>query len=753
MNVNNRLFFRDFFNPVYVISLVILMAAVFYVSFSELRIRGAGAARSYEVSDFNEGWQQIYADGEAAVVKIPGRLRPSDGLVRIDNVIPDSVVSGYYAAVRADWQAVDIYINDILRKSYAGNDRRYVFVELRPEDSGGSISIRLRNRSVTGTAPVYDILYGEGAGIWYRISQSSAFMISLAVVAFAASSLLFLAVLYLSFRDRRLNELIFLSITGMGFGMWGILSNVMVQFLPVSTVAAFDASFYVACFMQAPLTVYVDRVNEHRFSVYLETVFQIYMGIGILLSLLNLTGIASFTLTWPVVVAVQFIAGLSLLVTFRIDMKRGGEQSFRIIYLGVLANGVGNTLELLRVLFFPLRNLAGISSLGIIALIIFAVLNTLVGYSRTRSERDAAVRLKELRSSFLAAMSHEIRTPINSIIGLNDAILQEEKDEKILINSRMVRDSSRELLLLVNDILDISRIEAGRFKPVPIPMRLSESISSVKEACSDRAGAAGLDIDISGVSDDGRLVEGDAKRIESVLQNLVTFFTAGSRGSQPHGAGKTRGDIIISAYSDERETHISVTCASVRIKNGGVLGKRDIYSYSAAVILGCLGSELEEQLSDGMTDGFSFALTLPPAAVRGEEGSSGQEDPGGQGLSGIRVLAVDDQDVNRLMFKRMIEKAGALVKTASSGREAVEMVTSEDFDIILMDVRMPEMSGPEAMKAVRMIKELPVVAFTADNDPVEHEKLLKQGFDSVLTKPVEPEELYSAIRKSCGGVR
>ncbi|MCR5303291.1 MAG: response regulator [Lachnospiraceae bacterium] len=733
------------FSPAFAVCLAVLVAVFIYMFFSELLNQNMSFSNGYMAVEYNEGWQYVLPDGNITPAKIPGKLKTGDEPVTIENIVPDDALAGDYIAVRADRQDIDIYINDVLRKSCPNVGKTYVLVKIFPEDCGEKIAIRFTNHSVTERIPVYDIYYGEEAGVWRMIARDSGGRMCGAVVTFFSAAFLLLASVYLSIRDHMLSDLSFLALSGLAFGTWNILSNILPQSVGLDSIVSYDASYYTACFMQAPLIVYIARCRRGRFDVILSRILWFDLISGALLSLLNITGIATFMVTWPVVAVIQVIVAVMVALLFDPNEFRYHMKDQWIIFTGFMFFSVGNILEVLRVLFFQFRWLAGVSAYGMCALIIFAVINTLIGYSKSRSERDTALRLKEIRSSFLAAMSHEIRTPINSIISLNDAILEEEKDSEVLLHSRIVKDSAGELLLLVNDILDISRIEAGRFHRVTGPMRFSECAAGAQASCRDRARSVGLTIDASGVDDNGEILIGDQPRIESVLKNLINFFIAGYRNEQAisRGSMKGNGTILVSSSPAEKGLYVSVESGDIKVKNSGVLGDRDVYTLAAQMILEIMGSKLVEYNDDaGKTSGFSFILDLPKSEDNGKAGDDAKQE-----LKDIKILTVDDNSVNRVMFSRMLEKTGADVRVAASGQEALDAVNEEEFDVILMDVKMPGMSGTEAMREIRARKQIPVIAFTAENDPVEQEKLLGEGFNACLSKPVEPDVLYAAISR------
>lgn len=742
----NKYLLLDFFSPAYLISIAVLAVVLFYSLFFEIRTLSERPASLYPAVSFNEGWRMISPAGDETEAVIPGELRSEGGMLRMDNVLPGDIKPGYYAAFRADRQATDIFIDGSLRRSCSEDGRYHVFVRLTPEDAGKTISVRFRNKSLPERVPVYEIYLGEETGIWQKIARGSLGMMAMAVVGLAASVLLLIASLYLSVRDHFMNELIFLSLTGIAFGFWEIMSNITFQFFFDSTAQPYYLSCSIACFMQIPFIVYVDLLKEHRYSYILDPLFAVDIIFGFLMIILNGTGILTFNDTGVLIAIMQMITGGTIAVVFRTDVKRGFVRSYQVILTGFFIFAVTNTLEFLRFLFFPLRGLAGISALGVAGLITFAVLNSLVEYSRIRSERDTALRLKTLRSSFLAAMSHEIRTPINSIISLNDAILQEEKDEKVLFNSRMIRDSSKELLLLVNDILDISRIEAGKFTPASSPFRISGCVAHAVSSCSDRAKVAGLRLVSDGPFEGEPVYMGDDKRIEVVLQNLITFFTAGRQREKASLAESLSEEISITVRHEEGGVFITVSCIPEGVRNMGVLGDRDIFTHTADAILKSLGSRLEEEKKESVTSAFGLSLSLSAAPAGVEPPREKQSADGFPDLTGVSILAVDDQDVNRFMLRKMLGKAGAEVSLASSGQEAVELTLLKHFDLVLMDVRMPGMSGTEAMRRIKTQSRVPVVAFTASNDLAEQEDLVKQGFDTFISKPVEPAVLFAIIK-------
>jgi len=378
-----------------------------------------------------------------------------------------------------------------------------------------------------------------------------------------------------------------------------------------------------------------------------------------------------------------------------------------------------------------------------------------------RTARDQAEMASRTKSGFLANMSHEIRTPLNGVMGMLQLMqctkLTLEQDEYV----RIALTSSSRLTRLLSDILDISRIESGKLILHEARFRLS----AVRDAVMDlfRHGIADGNLEVRFDIDEGApdTLVGDEARLLQILFNLVgnaiKFTPAQGRVdvrviSLPSVEGRARLLFVVSdtgiGIREERlkdvfEPFVQVENSYTRRFQGAGLGLA-IVGRLVALMKGSLNFDSIEN------EGTIVSLVLP-FGMEGEAGlpEGKQLDPPKKIVDGRRILLVEDDDVNRLAGRRIMEKCGFRVDAAKDGREAVSQVETNDYDLILMDIQMPVMDGVEACARIRAMdgvkSTVPIIAMTAYAQNGDKEKFLAAGMNGYLAKPVRMEEMQALV--------
>ncbi|MGE5468603.1 MAG: response regulator [Ignavibacteria bacterium] len=372
--------------------------------------------------------------------------------------------------------------------------------------------------------------------------------------------------------------------------------------------------------------------------------------------------------------------------------------------------------------------------------------------------REAAERASRAKSAFLANMSHEMRTPLHIIVGLGHLLRRDLDDTAQQQRLEQLCANSDHLLDLINDVLDLSRIEAGRLALDRRPFRLADVVSRVLGVIATPARSKGLELSVE-VDDAMReaALLGDPLRLAQVLINLgnnaVKFTEWGSVRLVVECLGETAEGLQLRfavhdtgigiAPADQRhlfEVFSQADNSPTRAHGGSGLGLA-----ISQRLVGMMGGHIDVDSRAGSGSLFSFQLVLPRGDAVADEPAG---PPAAAHLGGRRVMFAEDHPLSQEILFEMLEDLGCEVDVASDGVEAVECAKQRDYDLILMDMQMPKMDGLAATRAIRALprhRDTPIIALTANAFAEDRQRCFDAGMNDHLGKPVTPDTLGNAL--------
>lgn len=378
-------------------------------------------------------------------------------------------------------------------------------------------------------------------------------------------------------------------------------------------------------------------------------------------------------------------------------------------------------------------------------------------------ERYSAEEQNQMKSRFLSSVSHEIRTPMNAIIGMADVALRKDMDDDLRRSLTVIKSSSTGLLEIINDILDLSKIEAGKMDLVEIPYSTSGLMEDMQVIINARNADKHVPIYYHIQQDMPAALVGDSVRIKQVIfnfaSNAIKYTSSGridisvsftkpqdgcvemtySVKDTGQGIRSEDMDKLFSMYTrldQEKNTGKEGTGIGLAISKyfadrmGGTINVQSEYGHGSTFTF-TVKQRITDEISDtGHNTGNELNFTAPEA----------------------RILLTDDNDINREVVVAMLEPLGIKIDQAHYGSDAVKKAAAAQYDLILMDSHMPVMNGEEATEYIRRTdgginQNTPIIALTADTVTGVRERLISIGMNDYLMKPIDSDELFAMIRK------
>lgn len=388
--------------------------------------------------------------------------------------------------------------------------------------------------------------------------------------------------------------------------------------------------------------------------------------------------------------------------------------------------------------------------------------------------KEIAQQANRAKSDFLANMSHEIRTPINAVLGMDEMILRESNDSKILEYASDIKQAGSMLLSLINDILDFSKIESGKMDIIPVDYDLGIVLSDTIDMIRSRAEEKKLQLELKIESNTPVHLHGDEVRLRQIITNILTNAVKYT----PEGkviltvSGKKVSAGTVQLYVSVKDTGIGIKAEDIgrlfdsfqrvdESRNRNIEGTGLGLSITMR-LLNLMGSRLEVASTYGEGSDFYFYLEQKQLddEVIGEDIQRYYENEKGK-LSiaseqfyapDARILVVDDNEMNLKVFLGLLKNHGMQIDTAMSGKECLEQMEKNAYHIIFMDHLMPEMDGVETLRRIRELKtnrskDAVIIILTANAVSGAREMFLEEGFADYLSKPVMAVELEKMIQK------
>lgn len=765
------------------------------------------------VDTFNKGWVLVREDGSREEITLPcaKECKPEE-IITMENTIPRNFYGKTMSFLSAD-KIFTVYIDGKKVYEFGENDKRkfgktpgsiYNFIDIPRDIVEGKIEIVMHSPYASYAANITSIEVAEK-------DVSALNLLGRSIVPLICNVIiLIIAILFLS--TGLLQAIVERKTNGKGFiGLYFLFSFLFycIETKALSIFYGNQTLYSVMVFlilMSFPILFgfYYGKRLAHSADKYQKRCKMILlisfanMIIQFSMQLLNIKDFLEMASMTHIII---FISLLIIIISVIQVNKETKDVGYKIEAIGLFFLGVGSVTDIVRSEIWHIGDMGKYGRYGAVVFsiaIMFTEFRTLMFTLQNQLEkhnlilqekmeqleeknkeleiaREDAVAANSAKSDFLANMSHEIRTPINTVLGLNEMILQETKEKVIRGYSENIKGAAHSLLGIINDILDLSKIEAGKMMLVPVEYNIGDMVFELANMISVRAASKNLEFQIAVNPELPSKLYGDDMKIRQIVTNLLTnavkYTHSGIIRMTVDGEvdGEVDGNRLLLEISVE-DTGIGIKPEDIQklfhaferieeSRNRNIEGT-GLGMNITMQLLKMMDGELFVESEYGKGSKFYFELEQQiieqkPIGNIAERFKQTNRNEIRESFIAPRakVLVVDDNMMNRRVFAGLLKKTRIQIDEADSGRTCLEMIRKQAYDIIFLDHMMPEMDGIETLHHMQEMeeskcREARVICLTANAISGAEAKYMEEGFDGYLSKPILVEKLEQCIVKN-----
>lgn len=763
-----------------IFTVLILVVAAYFV-FGELFLPSDNLDQSYVCTEYMGQWERIMSTGERVPISVPGKCKAArNEVVVVEVKLPETIEHDRYLCFRSGKQDMKFYVDGKLRQEYSTKENRlfgrmsavaYIFLDIDEEDAGKTLRLETQTDSPY-SGLFYTVYYGNHMGVWKHFFKQIGLELVVAFVTLMLSVIAIVGSIILRFCYHRKVALEYLGWGILVSAVWLITNSPFRQLIFPNLSIINDITFLMIMLLALPYLLYLNEVQKGRY----QKVYQVMEGIVIfnffLCAGLHMTGVCDFTDTISYVSFFCILSIILMVVSILLDLRRGYIREYSFVAIGMFGVCLAAFIQI--IIYFHRIDLFNglILALGLIFLLVFSTISTIQEIMYMDREKQQALQASESKGRFLANMSHEIRTPINAVLGMNTMILRESREEQIKEYALDIQSAGQTLLSLINDILDISKIESGKLEIVPAEYDFSSLIYDLMNMIGMRAREKGLELNLSVDERVPSRLWGDDVRIRQILVNLMTNAVKYTE----KGSVSLKVSAVTKGENAELTFRVEDTGIGIREEDMEKLfleferieeqRNRNIEGTGLGIsitvqLLKYMGSKLQVQSVYGKGSAFYFTLNqrimssepIGNLERRIKEQASAYSYHVMFTAPEARVLVVDDNVLNRRVFANLLKPSGIKIDEAAGGEQCLELVREQAYDLIFLDHMMPDLNGVEVLHKMQQwdeypCKYTPVIALTANAVVGAREMYLKEGFHNFLSKPINPEKLEKMIMEN-----
>ncbi len=719
-------------------------------------------------------WMLVREDGSKVPFEVPGK---ADGDVLLQTTLPETFDEDYDALC---FRGMDmkIYIDGQLREDVASEhygylgDRsaeKYVFVSLRPEDAGKDLLVNYEyNYGV-----VYEVYIGTRIGVMGHLFRLYGLELFVGLILIIIGLICLVAAVAYKYLYGKYLELEHLSIGAILGACWVLSNSVFRQFYTSNISVMSDIPFLMVMIMPLPYLVFINSLQNGRY-------YKAIIAVSIL-EIANFVFCITLFVTGKVPLADSFIfsaicalIGISVIfVTVLLDLKKHliGSYIFVAAGFGVLA--IAAIVQILAYQFAHDGVFSGLfMALGLFGFMICSIIHTIKQIIGIRLESNELLHINKAKDDFLANMSHEIRTPLNGILGMDEMIIREAAQSNIKKYALEIKSAGNTLLSIINDILDLSKIESGNFEIIPVEYDVASVLNDVLIMTRPRAQKKNLEFNYNVSGEIPSMLYGDEIRIRQVMLNIINnaikYTQEGHVDVAVEAKCENTGhfvDLVVRVSDtgmgirDEDKEKLFKSFQRLEEKKNRSIEGTGLGLHITYRLLEMMDGDIQLESEYGI--GSTFEITIPQKVVNAQPiGDFSQAvknyldnietDEVELYAPAAKILVVDDNAMNLEVMEGLLLDTKIKVTLVDSGQKCIDAVKESRFDCILLDQMMPGMNGEETLSEMLRLGILdgtPVVALTADAIIGARESYIQKGFTDYVSKPVKYDALEKVLKQ------
>ncbi|MBQ7706454.1 MAG: response regulator [Lachnospiraceae bacterium] len=719
-----------------------------------------------------DNWYEVKRDGTRVPFKVPGR---TDGEIVLETTLPTDFNKDY-AVLCFRGMDMDIYINDELRESLHTKDYSlfgdqsgecYVMASVYPEDAGKTLRVRYEYNS----GMIYEVYIGTRLGILTFLFKRYGLELFVGLAILLLGIICMTAAVIYRYIHKVYLEMEHLSMGVIIGAMWVLCNSIFRQLYTLNISVMSDIPFLMVMIMPLPFLVFINSLQKGRYEKLFKMTAVLDIINFVICIVLFVTGIVSLLDSFIFSAFCAFVSIVVMFSTLVLDIKKHLIKSYIFVAVGFGVLAVAAIIQILVYQFSHNGVFSGLfMAFGLFGFMICSIIHTIKQLIATRVESNELIHISKVKDDFLANMSHEIRTPLNGILGMDEMIIRDTKENTIKKYALEIKSAGNTLLSIINDILDLSKIESGNFEIINDDYDIASVLNDVINLTRNRALKKNLDYLFSVSEDIPASLYGDEIRIRQIMVNIINnaikYTESGYVEVDIFSAKVDSGTINLifkvadSGIGIKEEDKDKLFKSFQRLdekKNRNIEGT-GLGLHITYRLLDMMGGKINVESEYGK--GSIFTLTIPQKVVVHDtigDFSKAVDDfinnleleEVGLYAPNARILVVDDNDMNLDVMEGLLKETKMKIDLVDSGRACIEKMLHNKYDCILLDQMMPGMNGEETLNELRkreMLAGTPVIALTADAIMGAKENYLSKGFTDYLSKPVKYKELEQLLQ-------